>query len=109
MKKRIETDSLGQVEVPQERYWGAQTQRSLENFPIGGHRLGRPMIRALGLVKNYKVELYQDDGTDTGDLMGTFAGAFMMSAANMSIPRNGAASAEVTLANHGDWTWTPEA
>ncbi|MBP7146859.1 MAG: class II fumarate hydratase [Acidobacteria bacterium] len=51
MKKRIETDSLGQVEVPQERYWGAQTQRSLENFPIGGHRLGRPMIRALGLVK----------------------------------------------------------
>ena len=64
---------------------------------------------ALGLVKNYKIEIYQDDGTDTGDLMGTFAGGFMMSAANMSIPRNGTASAEVTLANHGDWTWTPEA
>ncbi len=48
---RIETDSMGEVEVPADRYWGAQTQRSLQNFKIGGHRMPRPMIKALGLVK----------------------------------------------------------
>jgi fumarate hydratase, class II len=48
---RIETDSMGQVEVPADRYWGAQTQRSLQNFKIGGHRFGRGMIRAFGIVK----------------------------------------------------------
>jgi fumarate hydratase class II len=48
---RIETDSMGQVEVPADKYWGAQTQRSLQNFKIGGHRFGRPVIRAFGIVK----------------------------------------------------------
>jgi fumarate hydratase, class II len=48
---RIETDSMGKVEVPADRYWGAQTQRSLQNFKIGGHRFGRPVIRAFGIVK----------------------------------------------------------
>ena len=50
---RSEDDSLGQVDVPAERLWGAQTQRSLNNFSIGGarYRWGRPVIRALGLVK----------------------------------------------------------
>ncbi|MBV9948029.1 MAG: class II fumarate hydratase [Myxococcales bacterium] len=48
---RIESDSMGQVEVPADRYWGAQTQRSLLNFKIGGHRFGRPVIRAFGIVK----------------------------------------------------------
>jgi fumarate hydratase class II len=48
---RIESDSMGQVEVPADRYWGAQTQRSLQNFKIGGHRFGRPVIRAFGIVK----------------------------------------------------------
>jgi len=48
---RIETDSMGQVEVESDKYWGAQTQRSLQNFKIGGHRFGRPVIRAFGIVK----------------------------------------------------------
>jgi fumarate hydratase class II len=48
---RIESDSMGQVEVPADKYWGAQTQRSLQNFKIGGHRFGRPVIRAFGTVK----------------------------------------------------------
>ncbi len=61
---------------------------------------------ALGKSKNYKIELYQDDGTDNGTLMGTFAGAFNLTAANMSVPREGVSSAEVTLANDGAWTWT---
>jgi fumarate hydratase class II len=42
---------MGQVEVPADKYWGAQTQRSLQNFKIGGHRFGRPVIRAFGIVK----------------------------------------------------------
>lgn len=62
---------------------------------------------ALGVSKNYKVELYQDDGTDAGDLLGTFAAAFIMTAANMGVPREGTSSAEITLANNGVWTWTP--
>ena len=61
---------------------------------------------ALGVAKNYKIEVYADDGTDTGTLLGTIAGSFMMTASNMSIPREGTASAEVTLANNGAWTWT---
>jgi len=48
---RIERDSMGAIEVPEERYWGAQTQRSLENFRIGGERLPPGMIRALAIQK----------------------------------------------------------
>ncbi|MBE3143629.1 MAG: class II fumarate hydratase, partial [Planctomycetes bacterium] len=48
---RTETDSFGPIQVPADKYWGAQTQRSLENFNIGDERLPRPLIRALGIVK----------------------------------------------------------
>jgi len=48
---RIETDSFGPIDVPVDKYWGAQTQRSLGNFQIGTERLPRPLIRALGIVK----------------------------------------------------------
>jgi fumarate hydratase class II len=48
---RTETDSLGSVAVPADKVWGAQTQRSLDNFRIGEERLPRPLIRALGIVK----------------------------------------------------------
>ena len=48
---RIETDSFGEIAVPADRLWGAQTQRSLQNFRIGAERMPRPMVRALGLVK----------------------------------------------------------
>ena len=51
MSTRIERDSMGEIAVPADRYWGAQTQRSLENFVIGEERLPRPLIRALALVK----------------------------------------------------------
>ncbi len=51
MNTRTERDTMGEVQVPQDRYWGAQTQRSKQNFTIGGDRFGRPVIRALGLVK----------------------------------------------------------
>ncbi|MBL4588963.1 MAG: class II fumarate hydratase [Alphaproteobacteria bacterium] len=48
---RIESDSIGDVKVPANHYWGAQTQRSRENFKIGGETMPTPLIRALGLVK----------------------------------------------------------
>ncbi|MGH1455528.1 MAG: class II fumarate hydratase [Alphaproteobacteria bacterium] len=48
---RVETDSIGAVNVPANRYWGAQTQRSLENFKIGGEKMPAPLIRALGIQK----------------------------------------------------------
>jgi fumarate hydratase class II len=48
---RVETDSFGPIEVPADRYWGAQTQRSLQNFRIGGERMPAPLVRALGIVK----------------------------------------------------------
>ena len=51
MSTRIEKDSMGEIEVPADRYWGAQTQRSLKNFKIGGERFPREMIWALGIVK----------------------------------------------------------
>ncbi|WP_283148621.1 class II fumarate hydratase [Silvimonas soli] len=52
-QSRIETDSMGEIEVAADRYWGAQTQRSVGNFPIGVDRFKwqRPMIRALGTLK----------------------------------------------------------
>ncbi|MBD7977888.1 MULTISPECIES: class II fumarate hydratase [Pseudomonas] len=48
---RIETDSLGEVEVPDDAYWGAQTQRSLINFAIGQERMPLPVLHALALIK----------------------------------------------------------
>ena len=48
---RIERDTMGEIAVPAERLWGAQTQRSLENFRIGGERMPLPLVRALGVIK----------------------------------------------------------
>lgn len=48
---RIEKDTMGEVRVPADKFWGAQTQRSTENFRIGGDRFPREMIRALGILK----------------------------------------------------------
>ena len=50
-KTRTETDSFGPLEVPADKYWGAQTQRSIQNFPIGWERQPVPIIRALGVIK----------------------------------------------------------
>ena len=50
---RIETDSMGQMQVPAQAYYGAQTARAIENFPISGLRFPRAFIRALGLIKKH--------------------------------------------------------
>jgi fumarate hydratase class II len=50
-KPRVESDSMGEIEVPADMYWGAQTQRSLVHFNIGDDKKPREMIRALGILK----------------------------------------------------------
>src|SRR5260370_4343935 len=54
---RTESDTFGPVEVPADRYWGAQTQRSLENFKIGTEHMPRPLIRALAVIKRAAAEV----------------------------------------------------
>jgi fumarate hydratase class II len=56
-RTRIETDTFGSIAVPADRYWGAQTQRSIENFRIGTERMPRPLLRALGIVKRAAAEV----------------------------------------------------
>ena len=50
-KTRVEKDTMGSLDVPADRYWGAQTQRSLQNFKIGGEKMPVPLVRALGVQK----------------------------------------------------------
>ncbi len=57
---RTESDSMGTVEVASDRYWGAQTQRSLENFKIGSERMPRPLIRGFGIVKHASSQVNED-------------------------------------------------
>ncbi len=63
MSHRIETDSMGEIEVPTNMYYGAQTARSLMNFKIGGDRFPREVIRALGIVKKASALTNKDLGT----------------------------------------------
>jgi fumarate hydratase class II len=53
MNYREEQDSMGTVHVPEDAYYGAQTQRAVENFSISGLRLPPPFIKALGLIKKH--------------------------------------------------------
>jgi fumarate hydratase class II len=53
---RVETDSFGPIDVPSDKYWGAQTQRSVQNFRIGGERMPDPLIRAFGILKKAAAE-----------------------------------------------------
>src|SRR3989440_3899214 len=64
---RIESDSMGQIEVPADKYWGAQTQRSLLHFNIGFDVMPREMIRALGILKKACAIVNNDLGKLTSD------------------------------------------
>ncbi len=59
---RTETDSFGPLEVPADRYWGAQTQRSILNFPIGWERQPVAVVRALGVIKQACAEANKANG-----------------------------------------------
>ncbi|TKX44889.1 class II fumarate hydratase [Halorubrum sp. SD690R] len=59
---RTEEDSLGEMQVPADAYWGAQTQRAVENFPVSGIGMSRRFIRALGVVKKAAAQANRDLG-----------------------------------------------
>src|SRR6202166_52644 len=60
--KRVETDSMGAIEVANDRYWGAQTERSLLHFAIGFDRMPRSVVRAFGILKKAAAEVNRDLG-----------------------------------------------
>ena len=59
---RVETDSMGAIEVANDRYWGAQTQRSIHHFSIGFDRMPRSVVRAFGILKKAAAEVNRDLG-----------------------------------------------
>ena len=63
VRTRTETDSFGPIEVPADRYWGAQTERSRHNFRIGEERMPRPLITALAIVKRAAAQANRELGT----------------------------------------------
>ncbi|MFD2173692.1 class II fumarate hydratase [Rhodobacter lacus] len=65
---RTETDSFGPLEVPADKYWGAQTQRSIMNFPIGWERQPVPIIRALGVIKKAAALVNKAQGDMTPEI-----------------------------------------
>ncbi len=72
---RIEKDSLGEMRVPKEALYGAQTQRAVENFPISGQRFGRRFIAALGLVKKSAAQTNLELGNLHADIADAIAQA----------------------------------
>ncbi|MDU8929188.1 class II fumarate hydratase [Alisedimentitalea sp. MJ-SS2] len=80
---RTETDSFGPIEVPANRYWGAQTQRSLSNFPIGWERQPVAIVRALGVIKQACASVNADLGRLPADLAGAISSAAQEVASGM--------------------------
>jgi len=68
---RIESDSMGTIEVPAERYWGAQTQRSLLHFSIGDDRMPKEVYYAYGYVKKAAAIVNENDGRLSSEIAGT--------------------------------------
>lgn len=66
-------------------------------------------VALIGTRHNVKIELYADDSTDAGDLLGTIASNMLISSLQIGAPREGDSSAEIVLASHGTWTWTAAA
>ena len=81
MTTRTETDSMGPIAVPADRYWGAQTQRSLQYFDIGHDRMPRELIRAFGLLKRSAAVVNRDLGKLAPDLA-----AWMIQASPSAVP-----------------------
>jgi fumarate hydratase class II len=73
---RTETDSFGPLDVPADKYWGAQTQRSIMNFPIGWEKQPTAIVRALGIIKQAAAEV----NMEAGDLDRTIGGAIVLAA-----------------------------
>ena len=64
---RTERDSMGEIQVPDDAYYGASTQRAVDNFPISDLRFGRRLIWALGLIKGAAAPVNRELGIIDGD------------------------------------------
>ena len=78
---RIEKDSMGEVEVPDDAYYGASTQRAVDNFPISDLRFGRRFIEALGMIKSVAASI----NAESGRLDGEIAAAIVTAAEEVAI------------------------
>ena len=67
MEYRIERDTMGEVKVPADKYWGAQTQRSFENFKIGTEKMPKEIVKAFGIMKKAAAKVNAQLGTLSQD------------------------------------------
>src|SRR3954452_4601114 len=72
-KTRSESDAFGSLDIPADKLWGAQTQRSLQNFRIGSERMPLPLIHALGLIKRAAADVNRDLGSLDTKLAGAIS------------------------------------
>ncbi len=89
MSVRIEKDTIGKVEVPADKYWGAQTQRSIENFKIGGNQMPQEIIEAFAYLKKAAARTNEDLGVlpkEKADLIAQVCDEILASKLNSEFP-----------------------
>jgi fumarate hydratase class II len=89
MDYRIERDSMGEIKVPADKYWAAQTQRSMENFKIGGHRMPQEVIEAMAILKKASAMANNELGVlskEKADLIGRVVDEILAGKLNDQFP-----------------------
>ncbi len=102
---RFRRDCAKPGAVPKRKVQAQGTQTDISGSGVFNVDQVAEFRAALGITRNYRVEIGRRDGTDAGEIMGHFTGPFMMTANNISVGDEG--SAEITLASDGDVVWTP--
>lgn len=92
--------------VPQRRVQSTGKQTDVTGTGLTNADNIAAVRAAMGVSKNYRIEGYKRDGTDTGELLGTFTGPFVMTSNNLSLTLDTPGSAEITLASDGAVTYT---
>lgn len=103
---RFVRDCAKPGEVPQRRVQTTGKQTDITGTGLTNADNIASVRAALGVPKNYRVEVYRRDGTDAGVLLGTFAGKFVMTSSNLNVTLDTPGSAEITLASDGALTYT---
>lgn len=103
---RFVRDCTKPGEVPQRRVQPSGKQTDITGTGLTNAEEIVRVRAALGVSKNYRIEVYRRDGSDTGVLLGTFAGKFVMTASNLNMTLDTPGSAEITLASDGALTYT---
>lgn len=103
---RFVRDCAKPGEVPQRRVQANGKQTDISGTGLTNADEITRVRAALGVSKNYRVECYQRNGTDTGVLLGTYAGPFVMISKNLNLTTDNPGGAEITLASDGAVTYT---